>query len=297
MSAPPGHRETAQQGVPELFAGLCDDAAAFPPGSLPLARAVPAHVAHTTGAHRRLVGPFVLRAADAHQLGALATDLADDSFALSLTVPLPEIAAALAAAARIPAAHVAGLEVTVTDGVSAAEVVPTLTAALEDTAIPVYVEVPRDERRAPLLTALGAAGLNAKFRTGGIRAGLYPDEAELAAAILTAVRAGVPFKATAGLHHALRNTDPATGFEQHGFLNLLTATGAALGGAEPEELAALLADRDGPRVAARVRELPARVRDLFRSIGTCSVAGPARELAGLGLLPDDAVADLTEVSP
>jgi len=31
----------------------------------------------------------------------------------------------------------------------------------------------------------------------------------------------VLFKSTAGLHHAPRNADPPTGFEQHGFRNLL----------------------------------------------------------------------------
>ena len=39
-----------------------DDAALFPPGNLPLAEAVPAHVAHLTSRHRGLVGPFVVAA-------------------------------------------------------------------------------------------------------------------------------------------------------------------------------------------------------------------------------------------
>jgi hypothetical protein len=93
----------------------------------------------------------------------------------------------------------------------------------------------------------------------------------------------VPFKATAGLHHAVRNTDPETGFEQHGFLNLLLATDAARAGAEEAEVAAALADRDGTRVAARVRDLAPGVRESFRSFGTCSILEPVEELAALGL--------------
>jgi hypothetical protein len=70
----------------------------------------------------------------------------------------------------------------------------------------------------------------AKFRTGWTSAEQYPDEAELASAIKAVVDAGVPFKATADLHHAVRSIDPETGLEQHGVLNLLyTASGGAYG--------------------------------------------------------------------
>ena len=81
-----------------------------------------------------------------------------------------------------------------------------------------------------------------------------------------------------------------------GFLNLLVATDAALKGAEEAELIGLLTDRDGNVVAERVHALTPEVRDLFRSFGTCSIAEPAIEAAGLGLLPASAIADLTEVS-
>ncbi|MDT7563492.1 MAG: hypothetical protein QOG76_2116, partial [Pseudonocardiales bacterium] len=87
---------------------------------------------------------------------------------------------------------------------------------------------------------------------GGIRAELYPDEAELAAAIRAVVGAGVSFKATAGLHHALRNTDPE-----------------AVGGAVTELGA-------GRTEAARA---------LFRSFGTCSITDPLTELIELDLIP------------
>ncbi|MEV0175446.1 hypothetical protein AB0I00_30570 [Streptomyces sp. NPDC050803] len=287
----------SEQLVPQVFAGLFDDAAVFPPGSLPIEDAVAAHMEHTRGTHAGLVGAFVLAAKDIDRLAELTAGLPEGSFDLSVTVPLPGVCDALAAAHRIPAVRLVGLEVAVPDAVAADTVVPALAEAIDDdTDLTVYVEVPRDARRGTLLAELAGTPYPAKFRTGGVRAELYPDERELAAAVLATVRAKVAFKATAGLHHALRNTDPETGFEQHGFLNLLVATDAALHGAEEEEVVRLLADRDGDRVAERVRAVSPGARDLFRSFGTCSVAEPAAELAGLGLLPAATIADLTEVS-
>jgi len=163
----------------------------------------------------------------------------------------------------------------------------------------VYVEVPRDERRADVLDALADSDFDAKFRTGGVRADLYPDEGELADAILGAVTRHLPFKATAGLHHAIRNTDPQTGFEQHGFLNLFLAVDAARQGVDAdraglqEHLVEILADRDGRRVARAIRSLePPRamaVRASFTSFGSCSVREPLDELTVLGLIdpPND----------
>ena len=109
------------------------------------------------------------------------------------------------------------------------------------------------------------------------------------AAVVALVRAGVAFKATAGLHHAVRNTDPGTGFEQHGFLNLLVATDEALAGADVAQVHARLAARDGTRLAERVAALSAAARESFRSFGTCSIADPVTELAELGLLTPDEV--------
>ncbi|WP_046728059.1 hypothetical protein [Streptomyces humi] len=283
--------------IPQVLAGLFDDAAVFPPGSLPIEKAVAAHVRHTHGAHAGLVGPFVVAAGEVGRLADLTGGLPEGSFGLSVTVPLPDVAGAITAADRVPAVRLVALEVAVPDQVPAEDVVPALAEALgENDTATVYVEVPRDDRREALLAELAGTPYLAKFRTGGVRPDLYPDEHELATTVLTAVRSGVAFKATAGLHHALRNTDPETGFEQHGFLNLLVSVDAALRGAEETELVRLLADRDGERVAARVRALSPRARDLFRSFGTCSIAEPAAESVALGLLPAATVAALTEVS-
>lgn len=277
-----------------LLTRLCDDAAVFPPGNMPLEQAVPAYVRHTTAAHAALVGPFVLAAKDLGQLAELTGDLPEASLDLALTAPLPKVADAVEAAGAIPAVRVVALEVALPEGTLPTEVVPALGAALTGrTGIAVSVEAPRDERRDGLLEVLSGGPFAAKFRTGGVRAELYPDEEELAASVLGAVRMQVPFKATAGLHHAIRHTDPETGFEQHGFLNLLTATDAALRGAEEPELVELLAERDHETVAHRAGDLDPAVREAFRSFGTCSITDPATELADLGILDPDATKDLT----
>ncbi|UYX92263.1 MULTISPECIES: hypothetical protein [Streptomyces] len=292
-SVPPG----AGPVPAELFAAFCDDAAVFPPGELPLAQAVPAHLRHVTAAHAPLVGPLVVPQARLPELAELTAGHERQSLDLAVTVPSPEAAGqALASVAALPTARLRVLEVAVPEGVPTAEIVPRLTTALRNaddrTGVTVYVEVPRDERRPGLIASLADSPFLAKFRTGGVRAGLYPDERELARAVLLAVRAQVPFKATAGLHHAVRNTDPRTGFEQHGHLNLLAATGAALGGAGEEEVVAVLAERDATTVAGLVGALSPEVRPAFRSFGTCSLAEPVGELAALGLLDPDLTKDL-----
>ena len=269
------HADTTSPHLAGLFTGLLDDAAVFPPGSLPLAEAVRAHAEHRRAAYSDLVGPLVVPAAE---LGVLAPTGPVD---LAVTTSLPLAAVALAAAQGHPGVRLAALEVALPDDTGPGDVVPTLDHAREGADVTVYVEVPRDARRERVVEALAGTPYLAKLRTGGVRADLHPDEAELAAAVVALVRAGVPFKATAGLHHAVRNTDPRTGFEQHGFLNLLAATGAAAGAADVGEVAGLLAERDPGRVVAAVRRLDPSVRGWFRSFGTCSIAEPVAELEAL----------------
>jgi hypothetical protein len=111
-----------------------------------------------------------------------------------------------------------------------------------------------------------------------------PSVEQLAGFVRSCRKAGVPFKGTAGLHHAVR-----TGGE-HGFLNLLAAVvfgeeEDALAEADPE---AFSLDADGFSWGGRQAEPPelaqARVERL-RSIGSCSFFEPVEELEKLGVLP------------
>lgn len=274
--------------IPALLRGLCDDAALFPPGNAPLPDALAAHTCYRDSAFAALVGPLIFPIPRLAELAQRAPG------PLTAVFTAPEgpgsVAPALERAAAIDGLTVTGLEI----AAPAQSCAPEFFAALESLAGPtagleVFVEVPRDERRPAFLERLAGSPYAAKFRTGGIVAAAYPDERELAAAIRSAVVAGIPFKATAGLHHAVRNSDPTTGFEQHGFLNLLLATHLALAGADTGALEAVLANRNGAAVAAELAALSEAeekaVRAAFRSFGTCSIGDPLTELVDLNLLP------------
>lgn len=285
--AAPNLGDAAPGAVPALFRGLFDDAAVFPPGSATLPDALEAHRRHTASWYADAVGPLVVGPGHLD----LLTDLGNQGPPPRLTVAVPDGPAGLPAvlASSMP---LHAVEVAVPTDLGVEGFLDALARALDAGAGPrpqVAVEVPRDERRGPLLGALAGTGHEAKFRTGGVRADLVPGDAELAAAILAAVTAGVAFKATAGLHHALRNIDPHTGARQHGFLHVLLATDAALHGADPAHVRGLLAG-DDPHVPERVAALTgprgAALRARFTSFGTCSISEPLDDLLGLGLLDE-----------
>ena len=128
------------------------------------------------------------------------------------------------------------------------------------------------------LDEVKAAGARAKVRCGPEP----PPVDELAGFIRRCREEGIPFKATAGLHHAVRRD------EQLGFLNVLAA---AVFGDEERALGENDAGvfRLGDTFGWRDREAGAdeieRVRrDLFVSIGSCSFSEPVEELEALGWL-------------
>ncbi|WP_224280541.1 hypothetical protein, partial [Streptomyces sp. LS1784] len=192
-----------------------------------------------------------------------------------------ELAPALAAAAPF---ELAGVELATRD---VAEAVAALDRLLPPN-VPAAVELPRELLRGDgldaVLDALVDSPYRAKFRTGGLVAEAFPDEDELAAFLTGCARRGLPYKCTAGLHNAVRHTDPETGFEHHGFLNVLLAAQET----DRAAAAAVLAERDGEVLAKAVRALTDRqvtvIRNSFTAFGTCSIAEPLGDLAALGLL-------------
>jgi hypothetical protein len=165
-----------------------------------------------------------------------------------------------------------------------------------------YVEIPVARDPAPLVAAIGAGGGRAKVRTGGITADAFPPASDLVRFIRTCLSAGVPFKATAGLHHPLR-ADYRLTYEpdsprgtMFGFLNLFLATAYLADGLDDDTAARLLEERDAAAirwddsgVAWRGRRLGldalGRAREAgIVSFGSCSFTEPIGDLESLRLL-------------
>ncbi|AEV82970.1 hypothetical protein ACWT_1951 [Actinoplanes sp. SE50] len=266
-----------------LFARFFDDAALFPPGNAPMAAAVPAFLDRLATPHAPLVGPFIAPAA---RLAEVAAHLrpAGPPLDIALIAAPADLPAAVDKIDKTPGMRLVAVEAPVAvDAAHTRSAVRVIADSLPP-GLPAAVEVPRTAARDEVLDALAGTRCRAKLRTGGVRADLFPPVEELAATIRACITRSVAFKCTAGLHHAVRHTDPATGFDHHGFLNVLLAA------AHPDAAETHLARTDAARIAADLRAWsPAtavRARAAFTGFGTCDLADPVNDLAHLGLLPE-----------
>jgi hypothetical protein len=176
----------------------------------------------------------------------------------------------------------------VADAAGARAAVAVLDEVLSPT-IPAAMEIRRSPERDAILDVVAGTRYRVKLRTGGLRADLFPSPAELAETIASCMERSLAFKCTAGMHNAVRHVDPATGFEHHGFLNVMSAVRVLLDGGSVADATTTLDDDDPGRVAAAVRgwsdTTREAVRGRFLSFGTCDVREPLNDLATLGLLP------------
>lgn len=289
----------APASVPAPWVGLVDDAAVFPPGEAPLADAVAAYRERRDEPWAAFVGPLVV---PDRSLPALAGLVPADAG----PAPLPlSVVCSGGAGSLGPAAHWAGetsgtelqaLEIALRDlddlaGSARRVVRATEAVAVSGVEAPVYVEVPIPRRERPdpgwlhALDEVAAGGLRLKFRTGDLDSDLFPSPAGLATSIEAALDRELPFKCTAGLHHAVRHRDPATGHPHHGFLNVLLATRAGLDG---EDVEAVLCETDRDALLARIEAVGpdalSRSRRWFASFGCCGVEDPYSDLVSLGLV-------------
>ena len=148
-------------------------------------------------------------------------------------------------------------------------------AGLDGLAGEAYVELPLGDGLEEKVGALAERGLRAKVRCGGAE---VPAAGALGRFLEACRAAGVPFKATAGLHHPLATEG------RHGFLNVIAACAFADAAALTEHVrldpdALRWRDRAaGPEELARVR------REQLVAVGSCSFSEPVDDLTELGVL-------------
>jgi len=289
-----------------LLAELVDYAGLFPPAALSMDGAVAEYARWRRSPEAWMLGRFVLPAAR----------LAELSRAADAYLPEPgggepwPLSALLGADTRGDAALVDSFN-RAQAGRAAVDAVELKAGSPEEAdealeALPAwlaaFVEVPLDADPAALLAVLKARGARAKVRTGGVVPEAIPGPPGLARFVAACAAAGVPFKATAGLHHPVR-AEHALTYEpgapravMHGFVNVFAGAALAQAGASLAELEALLSEGkpsafrfepDGLRWRGRV--LPADAlararRELSLSFGSCSFAEPVADLRTLGVI-------------
>jgi hypothetical protein len=284
---------TSDTGIPPLFAGLCDDAAMFPPGNATAEDALPAHARYREAWFAPLVGPFLIGTGHLDAVAGALRHGHDCPDAVLVVPGGPDRLVPALAAARSRGLPVVGVELACAATGTPAQAAQAARAALDRHLPPRAGGVVEVRRASPAemaaaLDVMAGTGYRAKLRTGGTIAEAFPPAAEVAAFITGCADRELPFKCTAGLHQAVRHTDPVTGFEHHGFLNILAATGEALSGASHAALITVLELRDGHELASCLTGMTdrqaARTRTLFTAYGTCSITEPLQDLAALGLI-------------
>ncbi|WP_089907684.1 MULTISPECIES: hypothetical protein [Lentzea] len=287
MSSAVELRAPGPRGTPPLLARLVDDAALFPPGSASMPDAVRGHLDGRVGEWSGVMGLFLCPAS---RLAELITEL------IKVKPPKP-IALSL-----VIDTGLGGVPKAVSIVESRSELL-----ALRMVEMPapsdvdeVWLErvsefVPEDVIRVVEPRRGGAEWLDGvrrviehgswpKLRCGGLSQENFPSVEEVADFLSVVSGGGVAFKATAGLHKAVRYTDEQ-GFTHHGFLNLLVATARSLSGRDVREA---LASTDAEALTAEAKALSDQaahaVRGVFASYGSCSLSEPVADLEGLGLL-------------
>jgi hypothetical protein len=297
------------QSLRALLTGIIDYAGLFPPAKLEMGSAVRRYAEHRAGAQAWMLGRFVVPAARLDEFEAEARGV------LPGREESPWQLSALAG--EEPAAAVENI---VTHGAGSGGADGVKISSVEMKAARVdeiehalhvvpddlepYFELPVSEDPTPLIEALAGTRGRAKIRTGGITAEAFPTPQQLARFVAACARAAVPFKATAGLHHAVRGLYRLT-YEENsasgtmfGFLNLfLAAAFAVTRGSDETALLPLLEENDaaafgfdadgaawrGERLS--LAELERARRSFVLSYGSCSFTEPVEELQALGLLP------------
>jgi hypothetical protein len=299
---------TVAASLRSLLAGAIDYAGLFPPATLRMRDAVERYACYLRGDEAWALGRFVLPMSRLDEFAEARDAVSFEAGPWRVSALVGEDAGA--DARRIEAFNEEHADLALIDSVEtklafgpsdALREIDVLSRAMPTT-LATFVEIPASGELDALIAAIGAAGLRAKIRTGGVTREMFPGARNVARFLASCARHGVAFKATAGLHHPIRGRYPLT-YEANpptgtmfGFVNLLAASALQRAGVSDDEIVAMLESEQAEDFAISDACLRWRghtltvsaLRDtrasFALSFGSCSFEEPLRDLRELGLL-------------
>lgn len=276
------------------LSGLIDYAGLFPPASLDMRTAVRNYLDYRSQEHAWMLGAFLVELSQLDDLRQAAGEALPGLRLSVLAAPDADFNAI--ARYRKSGLCIEAVEIKCCEPLRIAR-----TCELLPEEVQCYVEIPIAEGSTSNVDAIASVGVRAKLRMGGVMAEAFPTARQVAERMYLLADRSVAFKATAGLHHAVRSEHRLTYAQDspsgvmHGFLNVLCAAAALRFGAGVEDAVRILEERDVPAfvitddeigvhdfrwTAEQVRE----VRQFFTSFGSCSFGEPVQDLEALGWL-------------
>ena len=301
--------------IQALLDELIDSAGLFPPARLEMTPAVDAFAMHRTSALAGALGRFVVPVSRLEEFEAAAAghlplvpdvedvDQAPELWGVSALVAaaddLDAVQADLEAIDAFNDRHTAqGAGAAIVDTIElragSGDAIDAVLDLLDDELYP-YFELDHRVDVRGTLAAIAGLDAGAKVRTGGLAVDDHPTIDQLGQFIEACRMAGVPFKATAGLHHPVRAHQASVGTTQFGFLNVFIGAsllhagvidGGGLRKVLGEEAPAAFGCREG-HIDWRERSISidalAEARSRFaHSYGSCSFNEPTDELRAMG---------------
>ncbi|MGW9308925.1 hypothetical protein ACWGRK_02270 [Saccharomonospora azurea] len=280
---PPGPR-----GIPPLLARLVDDSALFPPSETTMADALAGYLDNRAGEYAGVQGVFLCPAS---RLPEMITELVKirPKEPLPLSLIIDTGLGGVPKAISIVESRDELLSLRMVEMPAPSDVDEVWLERVSEFVPEDVVRVVEPRRGVGWLDGVRNViehGSWPKIRCGGLSIENFPSVDEVADFL--AVVSGTPgaaFKATNSLHRAVRHADEETGFEHHGFLNLLVASGRSLSGGDVREA---LANTDGAALADEASglsdEAAKAVRSLFACYASATFDESVTDLKSLGLL-------------
>ena len=291
------------RSVTALISGIIDYAGLFPPASLAMTPAVRNFAEYRSGGDAWALGRFVvptLRLTEFERaaVALLPSGASDQPWTLSALASEDVDADFVRIRAYNDRHEDPSLGASVIDSVEIKSHSPKeigRTAELTSGDFTPFYEIPITSDPRPLIAAIGRADGRAKVRTGGVIPDLIPKASDLLRFVSICGELGVPFKATAGLHHVIRGPYPLT-YEQSspsatmfGFLNVFLCAAFLSSGMKSEDAELLLEESDAMSfhfhddgVIWRGHSLDSGqlsdARNFAISFGSCSFREPMDEL-------------------